>query len=64
MRRWLSWAVSGVRARTGRSDLPLIAAGLTFYAVVGLIIAFLAFAAINFVLTTIVPGSNAGYTNV
>lgn len=37
LRRWARWAIAGVRTRAQRSDLMLVAAGLTFYAVVGLI---------------------------
>lgn len=37
MRQWVVRAVSGVQSRAQRSDLMLVAAGLTFYAVVGLI---------------------------
>jgi hypothetical protein len=56
----LRYVVSG-----GNSTSVTAAKNTILYAIVGLVIAFLAFAAINFVLTTIVPGSGgADYTNV
>lgn len=55
----LRYVVSG-----GNSTAVTAAKNTILYAVVGLIIAFLAFAAINFVLSTVTPGAGAGYTNV
>ncbi|MFZ2125999.1 MAG: hypothetical protein WAV04_00620 [Candidatus Microsaccharimonas sp.] len=56
----LRYVVSG-----GNSTAVTAAKNTILYAVVGLVIAFLAFAAINFVMNTIAPGTGgAGYTNV
>jgi hypothetical protein len=55
----LRYAVSG-----GNSANVTAAKNTILYAIVGLIIAFLAFAAVNFVLSALTPGSNAGYTDV
>jgi lysylphosphatidylglycerol synthetase-like protein (DUF2156 family) len=56
----LRYVVSG-----GNSTAVTAAKNTILYAVVGLVIAFLAFAAINFVMNTIAPGNGgAGYTNV
>ncbi len=55
----LRYVVSG-----GNSTAVTAAKNTILYAIVGLIIAFLAFAAINFVLGTIAPGSGAGYTDI
>jgi hypothetical protein len=55
----LRYVVSG-----GNAASVTAARNTILYAVVGLVIAFLAFAAINFVLGTVAPGSGAGYTDV
>jgi hypothetical protein len=55
----LRYVVSG-----GNAASVTAARNTILYAVVGLVIAFLAFAAINFVLGTVTPGSGAGYTDV
>ncbi|HEY8992839.1 MAG TPA: hypothetical protein VIM37_03250 [Candidatus Microsaccharimonas sp.] len=55
----LRYAISG-----GSSSAVTAAKNTVLYAIVGLVIAFLAYAAINFVLTSLAPGSNAGFTNV
>jgi hypothetical protein len=55
----LRYVVSG-----GNAASVTAARNTILYAVVGLVIAFLAFAAINFVLGTVSPGSGAGYTDV
>jgi len=56
----LRYVISG-----GNSTSVTVAKNTILYALVGLIISFLAFAAINFVLNTLAPGSGgAGYTNV
>ena len=56
----LRYAVSG-----GSATAVTAAKNTVLYAIVGLIIAFLAYAAINFVLTTLAPGSGGpGYTDV
>jgi hypothetical protein len=55
----LRYVVSG-----GNAASVTTARNTILYAVVGLVIAFLAFAAINFVLGTVAPGSGAGYTDV
>lgn len=48
----------------GNSATVTAAKNTIMYAIVGLIVAFLAFAAVNFILGALVPGSNAGWTNV
>jgi hypothetical protein len=55
----LRYVVSG-----GNSTAVTAAKNTILYAIVGLVIAFLAYAAINFVMTSLAPGSNAGFTNV
>jgi hypothetical protein len=55
----LRYVISG-----GNTASVTAARNTILYAVVGLIIAFLAFAAINFVIGTVTPGSDAGYTDV
>ena len=55
----LRYVVSG-----GNSTAVTAAKNTILYAIVGLVIAFLAYAAINFVINTLAPGSTAGYTNV
>jgi hypothetical protein len=55
----LRYVVSG-----GNATAVSAAKNTILYAIVGLIVAFLAFAAVNFVLGTLMPGSNAGYTDV
>jgi len=56
----LRYAISG-----GSATAVTAAKNTVLYAIVGLIIAFLAYAAINFVLTTLAPGSGGpGYTDV
>lgn len=55
----LRYVVSG-----GNSTAITGAKNTIMYAIIGLIIALLAYAAINFVLNALAPGSNSGYTNV
>ena len=55
----LRYAVSG-----GDSGAVTTAKNTILYAIVGLVIAMLAFALINFVLSALAPGANSGYTNV
>lgn len=56
----LRYAISG-----GNATAVTAAKNTILYAIVGLVVAFLAFAAVNFVLTTIAPGSGGpGYTDV
>ena len=55
----LRYAISG-----GNASTVTAAKNTILYAIVGLVIALLAFALVNFVLGTIAPGANAGYTNV
>jgi hypothetical protein len=58
--------VGGIRYATsgGNASNVTAAKNTILYAIVGLIIAFLAFAAVNWVLSAITPGGSAGYTNV
>ena len=55
----------GIRYATsgGNSSSVTAAKNTIMYAIIGLIVAFLAFAAVNFVLSAVTPG-NAGFTNV
>ncbi len=56
----LRYAISG-----GNTTAVTAAKNTILYAIVGLVISFLAFAAINFVLATLTPGpGGAGYTDV
>lgn len=55
----LRYTVSG-----GNSSSVTAAKNTILYAIVGLIIAFLAFAAVNWVLGAITPGGGSGFTNV
>jgi hypothetical protein len=55
----LRYVVSG-----GNTTSVAAAKNTVLYAIVGLIIAFLAFAAINFVLGNLTPGAGGGYTDV
>ncbi len=55
----LRYAISG-----GDSGAVTTAKNTILYAIVGLVIALLAFALINFVLNAFAPGTNTGYTNV
>ena len=55
----LRYVVSG-----GNSTQVTAAKNTILYAIVGLVIAFLAFAAINFVINTLAPGVTSGGTNV
>ena len=48
----------------GNSTAVTAAKNTILYAIVGVVIAFLAFAAVNFVLVNLAPGSSSGYTNV
>jgi lysylphosphatidylglycerol synthetase-like protein (DUF2156 family) len=56
----------GLRYATSAGNATSISAAKNtiLYAIVGLIIAFLAFAAVNWVLTAITPGGEAGFTNI
>ena len=58
--------VGGLRyvVSAGNSTAVTAAKNTVLYAIVGLIVAFLAYGAINFVINTLAPGSNAGYTDV
>lgn len=55
----LRYIVSG-----GNTASVTAAKNTVLYAIVGLIIAFLAFAAVNFVMANLGAGSHAGYTDV
>jgi hypothetical protein len=55
----LRYVISG-----GNSTAVTAAKNTILYAIVGLVIAFLAYAAVNFIMTSLVPGSSAGFTNV
>lgn len=55
----LRYTVSG-----GNASSVTAAKNTILYAIVGLIIAFLAFAAVNWVLGAITPGGGSGFTNV
>lgn len=55
----LRYVVSG-----GNATAVTAAKNTILYAVVGLVIAFLAFAAVNFVMGTLMPGPGSGYTDV
>jgi len=55
----IRYAISG-----GNSASVTAAKNTILYAIVGLIIAFLAFAAVNFVLGALSTGGQAGFTNV
>jgi hypothetical protein len=56
----------GIRYATsaGNSSSVTSAKNTILYAIVGLVIAFLAFAAVNFVLGSLAPGGGSGFTNV
>lgn len=58
--------IGGIRYATsgGNASNVTAAKNTILYAIVGLIIAFLAFAAVNWVLGAITPGGGAGFTNV
>ena len=58
--------VGGLRYATsgGNASSVTAAKNTILYAIVGLIIAFLAFAVVNFVLNAITPGASGGFTNV
>jgi hypothetical protein len=55
----LRYTISG-----GNSTAVTAAKNTVLYAIVGLVVAFLAYAAINFVLTSLAPGSTTGFSNV
>lgn len=55
----LRYTVSG-----GNASSVTAAKNTILYAIVGLIIAFLAYAAVNWVLGAITPGGGSGFTNV
>jgi hypothetical protein len=55
----LRYVVSG-----GNSTAVTAAKNTVLYAIVGLVISFLAYAAINFVINTLAPGATSGGTNV
>ena len=55
----IRYALSG-----GNSAAVTAAKNTIMYALIGLVIAFLAFAIVNFVLAAITPGGGAGFTNV
>lgn len=55
----LRYVISG-----GSSANVTAAKNTILYAIVGLVISFLAFAAVNFVLSSLVPGGAGGGTNV
>ncbi len=56
----------GLRYATSAGNAASVTAAKNtiLYAIVGLIIAFLAFAAVNWVLGAITPGGSGGFTNV
>lgn len=56
----------GLRYATSAGNAASVTAAKNtiLYAIVGLIIAFLAFAAVNWVLGAITPGASGGFTNV
>lgn len=58
--------VGGIRYATsgGNASSVTAAKNTVLYAIVGLIIAFLAFAAVNWILGSLTPGASGGYTNV
>lgn len=58
--------VGGIRYTVSGGNTTSVtnAKNTIMYAIIGLVIAFLAYAAINFVLSVLAPGSNSGYTNV
>jgi len=58
--------IGGLRYATsgGNSASVTAAKNTILYAIVGLVVAFLAFAAVNFVLGAVSPGSGGGGTNV
>ncbi|MDB5179841.1 MAG: conserved rane protein of unknown function [Candidatus Saccharibacteria bacterium] len=58
--------VGGLRyvVSAGNSTAVTAAKNTVLYAIVGLVIAFLAYAAINFVINSLAPGTTAGGTNV
>ena len=55
----------GIRYATSAGNAANVTAAKNtiLYAIVGLIIAFLAFAAVNWILGAITPGSGSGFTN-
>ncbi|UTX51354.1 hypothetical protein KI440_00070 [Candidatus Saccharibacteria bacterium TM7i] len=55
----IRYAISG-----GNSSAVTSAKNTIMYALIGLIVAFLAFAMVNFVLSAIAPGGSSGFTNV
>ena len=55
----LRYVVSG-----GNATAITAAKNTILYAIVGLVVALLAYAVINFVLTTLVPGAGGGGTNI
>ena len=55
----LRYIISG-----GNATAITAAKNTILYAIIGLIVALMAYAAINFVLTTLAPGSNLGGTNI
>jgi len=55
----LRYIISG-----GNATAITAAKNTILYAIVGLIVALLAYAAINFVLATLIPGSGTGGTNI
>ena len=58
--------IGGLRYATsgGNASSVTAAKNTILYAIVGLIVAFLAFAVVNFVLNAVSPGGSAGFTNV
>jgi len=55
----LRYVISG-----GNATAITAAKNTILYAIVGLVVALLAYAVINFVLTTLVPGASGGGTNI
>ena len=55
----IRYAVSG-----GSGSAVSAAKNTIMYALIGLVIAFLAFAIVNFVLSAVAPGGGAGFTDV
>ena len=60
----LIWGGLRYTISAGNSSAVTAAKNTVLYAIVGLIIAFLAFAVVNWVLGAISPGGSAGFTNV
>lgn len=60
----LIWGGLRYATSAGNASSVTAAKNTILYAIVGLIIAFLAFAIVNWVLNAITPGASSGFTNV